>query len=65
MAIFDIFISYSRKNTIPPVKYPPHFKMQDIRFGLTSTVFQVRGICLRPEAPLPIDMSDKYNFGTL
>lgn len=34
-------------------------------FSSGKSYLSIYPLCLRPEAPLPEDMSDKYNFGTL
>ena len=61
----DLFVLCWSKNAAESewVKIEREYALQLIREGKSS--LSIYPLCLRPEAPLPIDMSDKYNFGTL
>lgn len=61
----DLFVLCWSKNAAESewVQIEREHALQLIREGKSS--LSIYPLCLRPEAPLPLDMSDKYNFGTL
>lgn len=61
----DLFVLCWSKNAAESdwVKIEREHALQLIREG--KTTLSIYPLSLRPEAPLPIDMSDKYNFGKL
>lgn len=61
----DLFVLCWSKNAAESkwVQIEREHALRLIRDGKTS--LSIYPLCLRPEAPLPLDMSDKYNFGTL
>lgn len=61
----DLFVLCWSKNAAESewVQIEREHAMRLIREG--KSTLSIYPLCLRPEAPLPIDMSDKYNFGTL
>lgn len=61
----DLFVLCWSKNAAQSewVQIEREHALRLIREGKSS--LSIYPLCLRPEAPLPIDMSDKYNFGTL
>lgn len=61
----DLFVLCWSKNAAESewVQIEREHAMRLIRDGKTS--LSIYPLCLRPEAPLPLDMSDKYNFGSL
>lgn len=61
----DLFVLCWSKNAAESewVKIEREHALQLIREGKSS--LSIYPLCLRPEAPLPLDMVNKYNFGTL
>lgn len=61
----DLFVLCWSKNAAESewVQIEREHALRLIHDGKTS--LSIYPLCLRPEAPLPLDMSDKYNFGTL
>lgn len=61
----DLFVLCWSKNAAQSewVKIEREYALQLIQNGKSS--LSIYPLCLRPEAPLPLDMSDKYNFGSL
>lgn len=61
----DLFVLCWSKNAAESewVQIEREHALRLIREGKSS--LSIYPLCLRPEAPLPMDMSDKYNFGTL
>ncbi len=61
----DLFVLCWSKNAAESewVQIEREHALRLIREGKSS--LSIYPLCLRPEAPLPIDMSGKYNFGTL
>lgn len=61
----DLFVLCWSKNAAESewVQIEREHALRLIREGKSS--LSIYPLCLRPEAPLPLDMSDKYNFGTL
>lgn len=61
----DLFVLCWSKNAAESewVQIEREYALQLIREG--KSYLSIYPLCLRPEAPLPEDMSDKYNFGTL
>lgn len=61
----DLFVLCWSKNAAESewVRIEREHAMRLIREG--KTTLSIYPLSLRPEAPLPLDMSDKYNFGSL
>lgn len=61
----DLFVLCWSKNAAESewVQIEREHALRLIREG--KSTLSIYPLCLRPEAPLPIDMADKYNFGTL
>lgn len=61
----DLFVLCWSKNAAESewVQIEREHAMRLIREG--KSTLSIYPLCLRPEAPLPLDMSEKYNFGSL
>lgn len=61
----DLFVLCWSKNAAESewVQIEREYAMRLIREG--KSTLSIYPLCLRPEAPLPLDMSEKYNFGSL